>query len=57
MRRNAFFCVRVVKRDDLTDMIGAAVDYIPRGRRSVIGLYLSAIVILVVFVVLSSSGG
>jgi hypothetical protein len=25
MRRNAFCCVRVVKRDDLTDMIAAAV--------------------------------
>jgi hypothetical protein len=57
MRRNAFCYVRVVKRDDLTDMIAAAADYIPRGRRSVIGLYLSAIVILVVFVVLLSSGG
>ena len=57
MRRNAFCYVRVVKRDDLTDMIAAAADYIPRSLRSVIGLYLSAIVILVVFVVLLSSGG
>jgi hypothetical protein len=38
MRRNAFCCVRVVKRDDLTDMIAAAADYIPRStlRHSVI---------------------
>jgi hypothetical protein len=56
MRRNAFCCVRVVKRDDLTDMMAAAVDYIPRGRRSVFGFYLLAIVILVVFAVLLSSG-
>jgi hypothetical protein len=41
----------------LTDMIAAAADYIPRGRRGVIGLYLSAIVILLVFVVLLFSGG
>jgi hypothetical protein len=53
MRRNAFCCVRVVKRDDLT-MIAAAADYIPRGLRSVIGVYLSAVVILVGFVVLLS---
>jgi hypothetical protein len=39
-------------RDDLTDMMAVAVDYIPRGRRIVFGLYLLAIVILVVFVVL-----
>jgi t-SNARE complex subunit (syntaxin) len=56
MLRNAFCSVRAVKQDDLTDMFAAAVDYIPRARRSVIGLYLLAIVILVVFVVLLCSG-
>jgi hypothetical protein len=56
MRRNAFCSARAVKQDDLSDMIAAAMDYIPRARRSVIGLYLWATVILVVFVVLLSSG-
>jgi hypothetical protein len=56
MRLNAFCCASVVKRDDLTDMMAAAADYIPRGRRSVFGFYLLVIVILVVFAVLLSSG-
>jgi hypothetical protein len=42
---------------DLTYMIAAAVERIPRVRRGIIGLYLLAIVIVVVFVVLLSSGG
>jgi hypothetical protein len=54
MLRNAFCSVRAVKQDNLTDMIAAAVDYIPRARRSVIGLYFLAIAILIVFVVLQS---
>ena len=38
-------------------MIAAAIEHIPRVRRGIIGLYLLAIVIVVVFVVLLSSGG
>ena len=55
--RNAFCRGEAVKRDDLTDMIAAAVDRIPRVRRGVIGLYLLAVAIVVVFIILLSSGG
>ena len=55
--RNAFCCGEAVKRDDLTDMIAAAVDRIPRVQRGLIGLYLLAVVIVVVFIILLSSGG
>jgi len=57
MRRNAFCSGEAVKRDDLTEMIAAAIERIPRVRRGVIGLYLLAIVIVVVFFVLLLSGG
>jgi hypothetical protein len=57
MQRNAFCNVGAVKRDDLTDMIAAAIAHIPRVRRGVIGVYLLAIVIVVGFIVLLSSGG
>ena len=55
--RNAFCGGEAVKRDDLTDIIAAAVDRIPRVRRGVIGLYLLAILIVIGFIVLLSLGG
>ena len=57
MGRNGFCSGEAVKRDDLTDMIAAAIERIPRVRRGVIGLYLLAILIVVVFVILLSLGG
>lgn len=57
MRRNAFCGARAVKRDDLTDMIAATIEGIPRVRRGVIGLYLLALLIVVFVILLLSSGG